>query len=138
MFAFNRLAPLLELSEADELIDDVFLGANGAVHVFPAVNVWKNAEAIIVTAELPGYRGEDLEVLITGKLLTIKGGRGCDEAAADARPCRIEREIVSFERSIPLPFRAEQKDIEAVLRNGVLWIKVPVVADDKPRKITVK
>ncbi|HYF51580.1 MAG TPA: Hsp20/alpha crystallin family protein [Planctomycetota bacterium] len=134
MNALNRLAPILDIPAVDELLRDVFLGADGALHNFPAINVWKNEDAAIVTAELPGYRGEDIDISLSRDLLTLKGRRRA-AVAGEAAVLRAERYEDAFERTVLLPFCVKDKDVQAILRNGILEIRLPRADEDRPRKI---
>ena len=134
---FNRLAPVLDLPFADELLRDVFLGADGSVHNFPAINVWRSDDAAFVTAELPGYRGEDIDISLSRDVLTLKGRRRA-AAPDDAAMLRMERYEDGFERTVLLPFCVNNKDVQAILRNGILEIRLPRADEDRPHKIQVR
>lgn len=104
---------------------------------FPTFNVWANEEGAVVTSELPGVRLEDLDIVASGKTISIKGARkeGSDEEGV--RYLRRERPEGEFNRSIELPFQIDSAKVSASLSKGVLEITLPRAESDKPRKITV-
>jgi HSP20 family protein len=104
---------------------------------FPAVNLWSNEESALATVEIPGVKIDDLEIMITGDTLTLKGSREPDSLNADAVSHRQERGCGQFMRSLKLPFPVESDKVDAALKNGVLQVHLPRASADKPRKITV-
>jgi HSP20 family protein len=104
---------------------------------FPAINLWSNEDSAVVTVEIPGVKNEDLDIMITGDTLTLKGSREPNAMAADAVPHRQERGCGQFIRSIKMPFPVEADKVNASLKKGVLQIHLPRAASDKPRKISV-
>jgi HSP20 family protein len=106
---------------------------------YPPVNVWEEGDAVLVQAELPGMRIEDLEIFVTGNdQLTLKGERKPPEVAENAVQHRQERGFGSFVRVLPLPFPVDANHVEARLDNGVLHVRLPKHEAAKPRKIVVK
>ncbi len=125
--------------EMDQLFSNL-LGENAAlngVSAYPAINLWEDAERIYAEAEVPGLKMEDLELLIQGGELTIKGRRG--NAVADGATChRRERSTGEFMRFMSLPTEVDGERVEATLKDGVLRIVMPKAERAKARKITVK
>lgn len=105
---------------------------------FPAMNVWTSEDAVVVTAELPGVKVEDLDISVVNETLTLSGGREPDEVAEDARYHRRERGCGKFSRSVQLPFPVDADKVEATLKNGALHLSLPRSEADKPKKIAVK
>ncbi len=104
---------------------------------FPAVNVWEDDENLYAEAEVPGLRMEDLEILVKGNELTIKGERkGFD--ADGVRYHRRERGTGAFSSVVRLPVDIDVDKVEASLEHGVLTIKLPKAEAARPRKIEVK
>jgi HSP20 family protein len=128
--------------EMDRLFDSMFQ-PYGAVPTFraqptfPPVNVWEEKEGFYAEAELPGMTMDDVEVLVTEDVLTIKGTRNVD-VPAELRPLRRERSVGAFERAIGLPVPIEPDRVEAKLVNGVLSISLPKAPEAKPRRVQVK
>jgi len=103
----------------------------------PALNVWDEGEAIIAEAELPGIKLEDIEVLVVGDELTIKGRRTF-ESQPHATIHRQERATGEFTRLVTLPAHIDAARVEATLKDGVLTVRMPKAEESKARKITVK
>jgi HSP20 family protein len=90
----------------------------------PAINVAKTADAIQVTAELPGVEEKDIKVSLDGNRLTISGEKN-EEAKRDEKDWYVEeRSYGSFYRSMSLPFSPAEGAIEAHLDKGVLHVSV--------------
>ncbi|MBN1148348.1 MAG: Hsp20/alpha crystallin family protein [Anaerolineales bacterium] len=105
---------------------------------YPAMNVWVSDEGLVVTAEVPGVKPEDIDVNVVGDTLTLSGARKPDELDESSRYHRQERGYGNFTRSIQLPFPVNVSNVEAAFRNGVLNISLPRAEEDKPKKIAVK
>lgn len=105
--------------------------------VFPAVNVTDNAGALLVEAEIPGIRPEDLDITVTGKTLTLRGERKLEEAE-NASYHRRERKGGSFHKAITLPHEIDAEKIEAKFKDGVLTLVLPKPEHVGPKKITVQ
>jgi HSP20 family protein len=105
---------------------------------FPPVNLWEGGDALLLEAELPGLKLEDLEIYVTGNnQLTIKGERK-PVAPEKALQHRQERGFGKFARTLTLPVPVDANKVEARLENGVLFIKLGKHESAKPRKIVVK
>ena len=104
----------------------------------PAVDVLEQADAIRITAEIPGVKPEDLRISLEGNLLTIHGTKQQEAEEKTERVHRYERTYGAFERSFTLPASVEPKDITANYDNGVLTITLPKSERAKPRQIEVQ
>jgi HSP20 family protein len=103
---------------------------------FPAVNVWEDEASFHAEAELPGLKLEDLEILVVGSQLTIKGERRAD-VPEGATSHRSERTKGPFARVVRLPTDVAADKVEASLKDGVLLITLPKAEAARPRKIKV-
>ena len=110
------------------------VAATGAA---PAVNLWEDAEGVYVESELPGLDGEDLEIYVTGRQLTLKGERKAPVVEGGVWH-RQERGHGKFQRVVALPCDVEADGVEARFRHGVLLVKLPKRAESRPRKIDVR
>lgn len=124
--------------EVDQLLSNValFQGIRFG-RQYPPVNVYELNDELILTAELPGTRAEDLEVLISGGVLTIKGKRSGPEGISDDRFRRQERPRGSWQRSLSLPDHIQEDRLAAEFNNGVLCIRLPKAPTVRPRQIPV-
>jgi HSP20 family protein len=104
----------------------------------PAVDVREEADSILVEAELPGMKPEDVSVNLEGNLLTISGERKFEHEKKEEGYRRIERSYGSFSRSFTLPDTVALERCEAEMNNGILKIRVPKSEKAQPRRIDVK
>jgi len=104
---------------------------------YPALNIWEDKDALYAQAEVPGLNMEELEVLVQGGELTIKGAYK-PVAPSDAVSHRRERPAGEFSRVVRLPVEIDSDRVEASLADGVLSLKLPKAEAARSRKITVK
>lgn len=147
MTLWQRVSPWAPVSqlrrEVDRLFGDFLPEVNGgerlAGGMYPAVNVWDEGEHLIVEAEVPGLEMKDVEVLMQGAELTIRGERRLPTSDEGKRVVhRRERREGKFVRTIVLPIDIAVDRIEAKLSNGVLTITLPKAESAKARRIEVK
>jgi HSP20 family protein len=131
--------PLSELRrEFDRLFEDFSgFGEMGVARPYPPLNIWEDEDKLYAQAELPGFRMNDLEILVVGAELTIKGRRDVDEQK-DWTYHRRERVSGEFARYVTLPVEVDADNVEATLKDGVLTITMPKSRAARARKITVK
>lgn len=137
----NLRSPWGELDRLQEEMNRVFsrYGANpsAAGPTYPALNLWHDEESLFVESELPGVKLDDLEIVITaGNHLSIKGHR--EPALEDGAVWhRQERGYGEFSRVVQLPIEVDADKVHATLKNGILRLTLPKLAEAKPRKIDV-
>ena len=105
---------------------------------FPPINVWTNENEVIVTAELPGFSLENINLALVGNELTLSGKKEMPELKENEYFHRHERRPGKFERMVQLPFVVDRKKITARLKDGVLKVELPRVESDKPINIEIK
>jgi HSP20 family protein len=107
--------------------------------VFPNINIYNGNSDIVVLAEVPGVRQEDMDVSITGDTLTIKGRKtsGIDNEEK-IRFERRERGSGEFTRVVILPDRVAGNNMSAKLKDGILTVTLPKSEAAKPKQITVQ
>ena len=106
----------------------------------PAVNVEETAEELLLTAELPGMKSDDIELEVENNVLTLRGEKTeIREEGAEAKKYHLwERRYGSFQRSFTLPRTVKPESIEAEFEDGVLHVRLPKVPEAKGRRIEVK
>lgn len=104
---------------------------------FPAFNIHSNAEGAVLTAELPGVEIADLDITVSGKVISVKGTRK-EGSSEDGKHLRRERKVGEFVRSFEMPFTIDAEKVEARSNNGILKLVVPRSEADKPKRIEVK
>lgn len=106
----------------------------------PAVDVAETADALEVTAELPGVEEKDIELTVSPGVLTIRGEKKSEHEKTEKDMHVVERAYGSFSRAVPLPFDPDPKAVEATFKNGVLKVHLPKPAEAKKpvEKIAIK
>ena len=91
------------------------------------VDLIDEGESYVVTADLPGYEKEDIDVRVSGSTLMIRAERSTEteEADGDGEFVRRERSRESVNRSVQLPERVSQDETDASYQNGVLTVSLP-------------
>jgi HSP20 family protein len=105
--------------------------------VFPLVNLAEDKDKYYVRAELPGVKGDELNIQVTGNNLAISGERKIAAEEESARYHRREREAGTFSRMIGLPGEIDSDKVEASLENGILTVVISKAEIAKPKQITV-
>jgi HSP20 family protein len=100
----------------------------------PYVEVFEKADELVVRAELPGLKKEQIKVEIADGELTISGERREEEEKKEKDFYRSERKYGSFLRTIGLPEGATLEKATATVKDGVLEVKIPVAKVETPRR----
>ena len=103
----------------------------------PRTDMYEERGELVVNAELPGIKSEDLDVRLEGDTLTIKAEKKA-EVEEDATHHARERYYGQYYRSVTLPFPVEEDKITATLNEGILEIKLPKAEKVEAKKIEVK
>jgi HSP20 family protein len=106
----------------------------------PAVDITEDDKAYKVTAELPGMSEKEIEVLISGDTLTLKGEKHQEKEQKEKNLYLSERSYGAFQRSFYLPEGVDRDKIAADFSKGVLSIAMPKTAKavEQQRKVEVK
>ena len=104
----------------------------------PAVDIYEVDGALVLKAELPDMRREDIDVNVENNTLTIRGERKLDNEIKQENFHRVERAYGSFARSFTLPNTVDPTKIVAEYKNGMLSVKLPVREEAKPRSINIE
>jgi len=127
--------------EMDRLWEDFFGGRElmaGEGTWGVAVDVSETKDALIIKAEVPGLDPKDIEINLTGDMLTIKGEKRQETEEKDENYHRVETRYGSFSRALRLPVAVNTDKIEAKCDKGVLKITLPKKESAKPKQIEVK
>ena len=105
----------------------------------PSVDIYEEGKELVMKADMPGMKREDLEIGITGNVLTISGERKFETKEEKGDFYRCERTYGTFKRSFELPHDVDTENIRAHLENGVLEIRLSKTSEsaEKTKKITV-
>lgn len=104
----------------------------------PAVDVYQTKDDIVVKAAIPGVKPEDIDISVTGDVLTIKGELLQEEKVEEGDYMRQERRFGQFCRELSLPTPVNADKAKAEFEHGVLTLRLPKAEAVKPRSITVK
>jgi HSP20 family protein len=119
-------------------LPDFFFGSP-ASGVFPPVNVFRDEHGdVVLRAELPGLRPEDIEISCEQRTLMIRGERKAEQAEGGGSYHRRERASGKFSRSIRLPGDLDPSRAAATFKHGVLTLQIPRAETAKPRQIAVQ
>jgi HSP20 family protein len=104
----------------------------------PAVDIYRVGDTeIVLEAELPGLRREDIDVSVEDGTLTIRGQRRREDGIADDAYHRVERHYGAFSRSFTLPAAVDPGAVRADYRDGVLRVRLPRRAEARQQQIQV-
>ena len=142
---------MMTLREAmDRLFDDAFtrpLSLRDGGWSAPAIDMYQTDNDVVVKAALPGFNAEDVQINVTGGVLTVRGEMKHDDEQKDkswhtpalrAGASVREQRWGSFERSVSLPTDVVSEKARADFDNGILTITLPKAKEVKPKTITVK
>jgi len=136
---------VLTLREAmDRLFDDAFtrpfslMREGGAAWSAPAIDMYQTDNEVVVKAAVPGFKADEVQINVTGDILTIKGESKHEEEKKDKSWQIREHRWGAFERSVTLPTGVISDRARAEFENGILTITLPKSEAVKPKTITVK
>jgi len=130
----NRLNSIFQDFARPEAASDSLAMGN----FVPAVDVYEDAQKLVLKLEVPGIRKEDLDIRVEGRTLTVKGERKFESEEKEENFVRVERRFGSFTRSFTLPATVSTDDISAVTADGVLSLTFARKPEAKPKQIEVK
>jgi len=127
---FNRLlGGALPRRDRDE---EISLGA-----WIPPVDIVEEKDRILMTAELPGFKENEIQIQMEGGVLTLRGERKSEVETEGRTYHRMERSYGQFVRSFTLPNNVDRDRIKANFANGLLQIELPKREEAKPRQIKI-
>lgn len=103
----------------------------------PAVDVYDDAQKIVLKLDVPGIKQEDLDIRLENQTLTVKGERKFEKEEKEENFHRIERRYGSFMRSFTLPQTADPEKVSADYKDGVLQIEIAKKSEAQPKQIKV-
>lgn len=103
----------------------------------PAVDIYETEHELVVKADLPDVKPEELDIRVENNILTIRGERKFEKKVDESNYLRVERAYGSFSRSFALANTVNTEAIKADYQNGVLTLSVPKREEAKPKQIKV-
>lgn len=103
----------------------------------PPVDIAEEKDRIVITAELPGFKENQIEIQSENGMLTLRGERKFEKESDGKTFHRVERSYGQFVRSFSLPNNVDREKIKADFSDGLLRIDLPKREDAKPRTIKI-
>ncbi len=122
--------------EIDRFFEEPQSARDGAYH--PSVSVRETQKELVIEADVPGVKEEDVDIEIEENKVIIRGERKSREESKGKNYYHVESSYGSFSRIIALPPYADANRAEAQIKEGILEIKVPKVEPKKVKKISLK
>ncbi|RKX76056.1 MAG: Hsp20/alpha crystallin family protein [Spirochaetes bacterium] len=105
--------------------------------ISPPMDIVEKPDSIVVTCDLPGVDKKDLDISISGNVLTIKGEKKEEKEEKETQYYRKESWSGSFQRTVSLPNTVDADKVEAVMKDGVLRLTMPKKEEAKRKQIPV-
>jgi len=128
--------PWRDMRRLHDEVNRLFQSASAPSSSFPAINVYAHQDGIVITAELPGVKQDQLEITVHRDTVTLRGERQDRPEDAGAYH-RRERGRGSFGRTFGLPFQVDPDQVGAKLSDGVLILTLQRPEQDKPKRISI-
>jgi len=103
----------------------------------PAVDIYETEHELVVKADIPEIKPEELDIRVENNILTIRGERKFEKEVSENNYLRVERSYGSFSRSFSLANTVNAEAIKADYKNGVLTLSIPKREEAKPKQIKV-
>jgi HSP20 family protein len=104
---------------------------------FPPLNIYERDDDVVVALQTPGMRKEDLGIELRENTLTVTGRRDAPDRSGNASALREESAFGEFRRSVRLEPRLAQDKVEAKLKDGILWLRLPKSEESKAKQISI-
>lgn len=105
---------------------------------FPTVDVVEEKDRILVKADLPGMKEEDIHVEVEDGALTLRGERRQETESREGKAHRIERSYGAFLRSFTLPANVDHTKVAASYKDGVLEVTLPKREGTRPKEVKIE
>lgn len=148
MTAMRRHDPFRELATLQDrmnrIFEDTLSGASRrddealAATWTPPVDVLEKKDRIVLTAELPGFREDQIQLRFEDGVLTLDGERRFEKEADEARYHCVERSYGRFSRVFRLPANVDEERISATFANGLLVVELPKREEAQPKSIRIR
>jgi HSP20 family protein len=135
--------PVRELNTFGDMnrLFDSFFGTQGQDGIsrrwVPAMDLVEVNDALVLKADLPGLRREDVNIEVNDGTLTISGERKDEHEEKADGYYRVERSFGGFSRTLTLPKGIEAEGITADFADGVLEVRIPKPEERKPHRIEI-
>ena len=147
MAALVRWDPVREMTTLRDMMDRLMAEAFAPIMertpleslaLIPRVDMYETDDEIVVKAVMPGVKPEDLDITITGNVLSIKGEVKEEKEEENVNYIRRERIYGTFRRDLTLPVDVDVDKAKAEFENGILVLHLPKVESAKPKRLEIK
>ena len=139
MFARFESYPMFSPLEIDSLFDGVLHSPVVADAPFaPPLDVSESGEEIVIVAEIPGVKKEDVKISLEKGLLSIGGERKSNGRSENTRDLVSEQRLGKFSRTVRLPYEVNAGGVSADLSDGLLKIVLPKAEEARAHEISVR
>ena len=134
-----RWEPFAELGELRNHLDRMFGGlAEGRPRPWaPAIDVERANGSLVMRADVPGIKPEEVKIEVENDILTVSGAHGEQKEEKDKQYLRRERRYGSFTRSMALPPGVDAKKIKAKTRDGVVEVTIPLPKETEKEPVRI-
>ncbi|MGA2889269.1 MAG: Hsp20/alpha crystallin family protein [Terracidiphilus sp.] len=142
--AINRWDPFREVVALQNRVNSLFREMNdgddpvAAASFVPAVDIYEDAQKVMLKLEVPGIDQKDLDVRVENHTLTVKGERKFEAEEKEQNFHRIERRYGSFYRAFTLPSTVDTESVAASYNAGVLKLELKKKPEAQPKQIEIK
>ena len=126
-----------DLQELRSRMNRLFEGGSEARLWAPAVDITENEHEIVLEAELPGMKKEEIDVQLNGDTLTLRGERKIESSEKGEQYHRVERQYGAWQRSFQIEIPIDAQNVNADYKDGVLTVRLPKAEEVKPRQIAI-
>ncbi|MDP3025301.1 MAG: Hsp20/alpha crystallin family protein [candidate division Zixibacteria bacterium] len=152
MMAITRWRPLREMVSVQDEMSKLFSACGGFGKGMPMrwmeegdemwapnVDMAETKDEIVLTAELPGFKKEDIKLSVEDHSITLSGEKKSkyEEEEKKGNYYRLERRFGSFTRSFALPTPVEADRVKAVYKDGILKVTLPKSEEAKKKEIPI-
>ncbi len=102
------------------------------------IDMYQTEDAVVVKASLPGIKPEEVDISVTGDMVTIRGEHKEEQEIKEEAYLRKEQRYGSFCRAITVPVDVKSDKAEAVFENGIMTLTLPKAEEAKTRSIKIK
>jgi HSP20 family protein len=143
LWNWSSVDPLTSVrDEINRLFDSTFGDLTRGTELFngwaPSLDLLEDKDNLIVKAELPGMKREDIDISFHNGTLTLSGERKYEEKSEDTETYRSERFYGRFHRTLALPKPVLPEKVKATYKDGILTVVLPKTEEAKPKHIDVK
>jgi HSP20 family protein len=142
--SITRFEPFRGVSSLQDQINGLFNEAfdrseGGSLTPWaPAVDIYETEHELVVKADVPDVKPEELDIRVERNILTIRGERKFEKKVDENNYLRVERSYGSFSRNFSLANTVNTEAIKADYQDGVLTLSIPKREEAKPKQIKVQ